>query len=46
MLNKKSAELDTVLAKVSGRGMPGEELPIPRGMLREGMKTATSEFGD
>ena len=46
MLNKKSAELDAVLAKASGRGVPGVEPPIPRGVPREGMKTATSEFGD
>ena len=46
MINKKSAELDIVLAKASGRGVPGEEPPIPRGVPREEMKTVTSESGD
>lgn len=46
MLNKKSAELDAVLAKASGRGVLGEEPPIPRGVPREGMKTVPSESAD
>ena len=46
MINKKSLELDAVLAKASGRGMPGEEPPIPRGMPREEKKAGSSESGD
>lgn len=46
MINEKSAELDAVLAKASGRGMPGEEPPIPRGMPREEIKTGSSESSD
>ena len=46
MMNKKSAELDAVLAKASGRGVPGEEPPIPRGVPREEMKTVPIESGD
>ena len=46
IINKKSAELDAVLAKASGGGVSGEELPIPRGVPREEMKTVASESGD
>ena len=47
MTDKKSAELDSVVfAKASGRGKPGEEPPIPKGMPREEKKAVSSESSD
>ena len=45
MVNDESVEY-RLLAKASGRGMPGVEPPIPRGMPRGEMKADSSESGD
>ena len=47
MADEKSAEESRVIAsKVSGRGAPGEEPPIPRGMPRGEKKAVSSESND
>ena len=47
MADEKSAEEYRVIAsKVSGRGAPGEEPPIPRGMPRGEKKAVSSESND
>lgn len=46
MADEKSAESRVIASKASGRGAPGEEPPIPRGMPREEKKAVSSESSD
>ena len=47
MVNDESAEGSEIIAsKASGRGAPGEEPPIPRGMPREELKDSSNESRD
>jgi len=45
MVDEKSAEY-RLLAKASGRGIPGEEPPIPRGIPCVEIKVSSSESDD
>ena len=47
MVDEKSAEEYRIIAsKASGRGMPGEEPPIPRGIPCVEIKVSSSESDD
>jgi hypothetical protein len=46
MVNEKSAESRLIASKASGRGVPGEEPPIPRGMPHKEINAGSSEPSD